>query len=345
MVKTYLLILIFAITMSACGEKPKSTAADPVAVVFINDTLNKKVEVHLNGSLFTNYMYQAELPKPVLFPLKTSSGKSLTRGFPIEPKTGERIDHPHHMGHWFNYGDVNGLDFWNNSDAIAKEKLHKYGKIVHVGLIDLNQKDGSISTKSRWDSTTGESLLTEETTFKFSQKGNTRIVDRITKIKALIDVSFKDNKEGVFGVRVTRAMELPSKKPAKYVDAQGIPTKVAVLDNTGVNGNYISSEGVEGKDVWGTRAKWVKLYSTMEDEPVSITIIDNPKNVGYPTYWHARDYGLFAANPLGQEVFSKGKEKLNFSLKKDKSVIFYYRMLIHNGSVLSTEDINGFTFK
>ena len=88
MVKTYLLILIFAITMSACEEKPKTTAADPVAVVFVNDTLNKKVEVHLNGSLFTNYLYQAELPKPVLFPLKTSSGKSLTRGFPIEPKKG-----------------------------------------------------------------------------------------------------------------------------------------------------------------------------------------------------------------------------------------------------------------
>ena len=345
MSKTYLFILIFAFMISACKEKPQTTSANPVEVIFINDTLNKKVEVHINGSLFTNYMYQSELPKPVLFPLKTVSGKTLTRGFPIEPKTGERIDHPHHMGHWFNYGDVNGLDFWNNSDAIAKDKLHKYGKINHVGLVDLNQKEGSISSKSSWDSTAGKSLLTEETTFKFSQKGNTRIIDRITKLQALIDVSFIDNKEGVFGVRVTRAMELHSKKPAKYVDALGIPTKVAVLDNTGVNGNYVSSEGVEGKEVWGTRAEWVKLYSTIENEAVSITIIDNPKNVGYPTYWHARDYGLFDANPLGQEVFSKGKEKLNFSLKKDESVTFHYRMLIHNGSVLSAEEISRFSFK
>ena len=345
MSKTYLFILIFAFMISACKEKPQTTSANPVEVIFINDTLNKKVEVHINGSLFTNYMYQSELPKPVLFPLKTVSGKTLTRGFPIEPKTGERIDHPHHMGHWFNYGDVNGLDFWNSSDAIAKDKLHKYGKINHVGLVDLNQKEGSISSKSSWDSTAGKSLLTEETTFKFSQKGNTRIIDRITKLQALIDVSFIDNKEGVFGVRVTRAMELHSKKPAKYVDALGIPTKVAVLDNTGVNGNYVSSEGVEGKEVWGTRAEWVKLYSTIENEAVSITIIDNPKNVGYPTYWHARDYGLFDANPLGQEVFSKGKEKLNFSLKKDESVTFHYRMLIHNGSVLSAEEISRFSFK
>ncbi|MGB0395782.1 MAG: DUF6807 family protein, partial [Flavobacteriaceae bacterium] len=69
-------------------------------------------------------------------------------------------------------------------------------------------------------------------------------------------------------------MELPAKKPAIFVDAQGNPTEVKVLDNTGVNGNYLSSEGLEGNDVWGTRAEWVKLYSTINEEPVSITILD-----------------------------------------------------------------------
>ena len=94
-------------------------------------------------------------------------------------------------------------------------------------------------------------------------------------------MSFDDNKEGVFGVRVTRAMELPSKKPAIFVDAQGNPTEVKVLDNTGVNGNYLSSRGLEGNEVWGTRSEWVKLYSIIDEEPVSITIIDHPNNVGY----------------------------------------------------------------
>ena len=343
MIRSIFLITILSMTLSSCEGQPKKTEAESASVVFVNDTENQKVDVQLNGTLFTSYHYQASLPKPVLFPLVTASGKTLTRGFPIDPKQGERVDHPHHMGNWFNYGDVNGLDFWNNSDAIPEERLEDFGKIVHSDIVEINENAGSLTTKSSWQSTAGEALLNEKTIFKFSYEGNTRIIDRYTTLTALQDISFKDNKEGVFGVRVTRAMELPSKKPAIFVDAQGNPTEVKVLDNTGVNGNYLSSEGLEGNDVWGTRAEWVKLYSTMDEEPVSITIMDNPNNVGYPTYWHARDYGLFSANPLGQEVFSKGKETLNFALQNGESVTFHYRMLVHNGSVLNPEDINKFS--
>ena len=343
MIRALMLITILSITMSSCEGQPKTTEAEKASVVFVNDKANNKIDVQMNGTPFTSYQYQESLPKPVLFPLVTASGKTLTRGFPIDPQPGERVDHPHHMGHWFNYGNVNGLDFWNNSDAIPEEKLEHYGKIVHSEIVDINDEQGSITTKSQWQTITDEPLLEENTTFKFSQEGNTRIVDRFTTLTALTDVSFKDNKEGVFGVRVTRAMELPAKKPAIFVDAQGNPTEVKVLYNTGVNGNYLSSEGLEGNDVWGTRAEWVKLYSTIDEEPVSITIIDHPNNVGYPTYWHARDYGLFSANPLGQKVFSKGKEVLNFALKQGESTTFHYRMLIHNGSVLKPKQIKKFT--
>ena len=343
MIRVFTLMAILGITMSSCEGQPKTAEAESASVVFVNDTANQKIDVQLNGTLFTSYHYQASLPKPVLFPLITASGKTLTRGFPIDPQPGERVDHPHHMGHWFNYGDVNGLDFWNNSDAIPEEKLENYGKIVHSEIVKINQEEGSLITKSSWQNIAGESLLDETTVFKFSQEGNTRVVDRYTTLTALEDISFKDNKEGVFGVRVTRAMELPAKKPAIFVDAQGNPTEVKVLDNTGVNGNYLSSEGLEGNDVWGTRAEWVKLYSTINEEPVSITILDHPNNVGYPTYWHARDYGLFSANPLGQEVFSKGKETLNFALLNGESVTFHYRMLVHNGSVLDPKDIKKFS--
>ena len=314
MIRILFLISILSITMSNCEGQPKTNGDNESSVVFISDTANNKIDVKINGAHFTSYIYDKSLPKPVLFPLITSSGKTLTRGFPIDPKPGERVDHPHHMGHWFNYGDVNGLDFWNNSDAIPIEKIENYGKIVHSEIVDISEENGSIKTKSEWQTINGDAILEETTVFVFSQKGDTRIIDRRTNLLAITDVSFDDNKEGVFGVRVTRAMELPSKKPAIFVDAQGNPTEVKVLDNTGVNGNYLSSRGLEGNEVWGTRSEWVKLYSSMDDEPVSITIIDHPNNVGYPTYWHARDYGLFSANPLGQKVFSKGEEVLNFSL-------------------------------
>jgi len=104
-----------------------------------------------------------------------------------------------------------------------------------------------------------------------------------------------------------------------------------VLDNTGVTGKYYSSEGKIGTEVWGTRAKWVMLSGIVEGEKVSVAIFDHPDNVGYPTYWHARPYGLFAANPLGQKIFSKGKEELNFALNPGESVTFKYRVVIRSG--------------
>jgi len=129
-------------------------------------------------------------------------------------------------------------------------------------------------------------------------------------------------------LRVVRALEIPSEKPEVYTDASGRATTVAKLDNTGVNGTYLTSEGKKGDAAWGTRGRWCNLSGLVGAEPVTITILDHPGNPGFPTYWHARGYGLFAANPLGQKVFSNGKEELNLSLAPNASVTFRYRILI-----------------
>ena len=88
---------------------------------------DRKVDIYIDGKHFTSYIYPTSLDKPVLFPLKTSKGTLISRGFPLESRSGERVDHPHHVGLWFNYGDVNGLDFWNNSYAISPKDKPKYG--------------------------------------------------------------------------------------------------------------------------------------------------------------------------------------------------------------------------
>jgi hypothetical protein len=153
-------------------------------------------------------------------------------------------------------------------------------------------------------------------------------------------VSLKDNKEGMLGIRVARELEIPADKPEIFTDAQGIPTKVAVLNNEGVTGNYLTSEGKTGNDVWGTRGKWCLLHGKKNNEEVSVAILDHPQNPGYPTYWHARGYGLFAANNLGQESLSGGKDKLNYTLEPGKSVIFQYRIVITNGSTPSKQELD-----
>jgi hypothetical protein len=312
-------------------------------VKFVPKEKEQKVDVLINGKLFTSYLYPDTIDKAVLYPLETASGITVTRGFPLSTRPNERTDHPHHIGMWFNYGDVNGLDFWNNSYAIKKEDKPKYGSIRHQKIVKTeNGKDkGTLMLESNWVDHKGNVLLKEATTFVFRGDANSRTVDRITTLTAQKEkVIFKDNKEGVFGIRVARELEMPSDKPEVFTDAQGIPTKVAVLNNEGVTGNFLTSEGKKGNDVWGTRGKWCLLYGKKNGEAVSIAIIDHPSNPGYPTYWHARGYGLFAANTLGQEVLSNGKEKLNFSLEPGKSVTFRYRVIITNGTTPSSADLN-----
>lgn len=338
--------LILIVLSMSCKEKKETDESENSVesemtlsprVTFTNDAVNKKVQIEIDGQHFTNYVYDGQTPKPILYPIITKSGKTVTRGFPFAPRPNERIDHPHHAGLWLNYGDVNGFDFWNNSYAIPAEEKHKYGTIYHQEIVGMD--DGVLTIKALWRSPDNIDLLEETTQFSFSEEGSTRVIDRTATLKALKDVSLKDNKEGMIAMRMTRELELPSDKPAEYTDAEGNVTTVKVLNNEGVNGNYYASEGLTGADVWGTRNKWVKLEGTMEKEKVSVTIIDHKKNVGYPTYWHARGYGLFAANPLGQSVFSEGKETLNFKLKEGESTVFKYRVLVHDGSELSKEAI------
>jgi hypothetical protein len=244
---------------------------------------------------------------------------------------------------WFNYGDVNGLDFWNNSYAIPDSVKSKYGSIRHekIKKVKDGKREGQLVVASNWVDHSGTVIMKEETSFVFSGDDHKRIIDRATKLTALSSrVDMKDNKEGVLGIRVTRELEIPADKPEIFTDAQGNPTKVAVLNNEGVTGNYITSTGKTGNDVWGTRGTWCLLYGTKNNQPVSIAILDHPSNPGYPTYWHARGYGLFAANNLGQEALSGGKEKLNFAIEPGKSVTFRYRIIISDGTTPTPEELN-----
>jgi hypothetical protein len=312
-------------------------------VTFVDKSDMKQVDVLMDGKLFTSYIWPDNIMKPVLYPVITASGTEVTRGFPLKPRAGERVDHPHHVGIWFNYGDVNKLDFWNNSEAISADKKSEYGTIHHKSVDKKadGKGHGTLVTTATWDTQAGKTLLTEKTEIHFINQGNTRIIDRIATLTAGSEpVSMADNKEGVIAIRVARQLELPSKDQIILTDAKGIPTTVKSMSNEGVSGSYRSSEGIKDDAVWSTRGRWMDLNGTIGQEKIAIILCDHPQNVGYPTYWHARGYGLFAANPLGWNVFSKGKETLNYSIPAGKSVKFRYRFVIHSGSDLTDAEIN-----
>lgn len=320
--------------MYSCAVKKEDPSNQ---VRLVQNKKDQKIDVLVDGELFTSYLYTDKLSvlkKTTLYPIISANGQAITRGFPIDPKPNERTDHPHHIGAWFNYGDVNGLDFWNNSDAIPENKQDKMGTIRHEKIVDLKSsgQQAELITNSNWLRPDGTVLLKEQTVFTFYAAEGKRIIDRKVTLTALEKpVLFKDNKEGMVAIRTTRELEHPSNKPVKLSDANGNVTDVPVLDNTGVTGHYLSSEGVEGGDVWGKRAKWVALSGTINQNDVTVVIMDQPNNVGYPTYWHARGYGLFAANALGQKIFSEGKEELNFTMQPKETVTFIYRIEILDG--------------
>lgn len=335
--KAYLLLAALSssiLLFSQCGSEAELD-------VNVNEA-EKKVDVMIDGKLFTSYIYPAQIKKPVLWPIMSPAGNMLTRSFPLVNKEGDRSDHPHHVGVWLNYGDVNGLDFWNNSEAIAPEKRDGYGTIFHRSIDKAESGKGSalLQISAMWEAPDRTALLEEQSTFSFIASEQMRIIDRSTTLKALIDeVLFRDNKEGMFAIRVARELELPSNSPTNLLDSHGNVTRVEQMDNTLVKGNYRSADGVEGEKVWGTRCRWMKLSSEINGEQVALVIIDHPSNVGYPTYWHARGYGLFAANTLGQKVFSEGENELNFSLKKGETVTFKYRLVVAAEN-LSDDQIN-----
>jgi len=293
------------------------------------------VDVTVDGKPFTSYAWPEAVAKPVLYPIRTARGTFVTRGFPLDPRPGERVDHPHQVGFWLNFGDVDGVDFWGNSEAIEPEERARMGSIRHREIVAARGGSGrgELEVRMDWVAPGPKVVLEEATRFVFRADATTRAIDRLTTLTAKGGTStFRDTKEGMLGLRVARALEQPADRPEVFTDASGKPTAVPVLDNEGVTGLYTSSEGLKGDAVWGTRARWMALSGRVGDEEVVLLILDHPKNPGYPTYWHARGYGLFSANPFGPKAFSNGKEpERPLALAAGASAVFRHRLSILPG--------------
>ena len=333
-------MLLLSSFLFSSGQTPE--------VKVVKSATEKKIDVFIGGQLFTSFLYPDSLEKPVLYPLRSAKGTVVTRGFPVDPKPDDPTDHPHHLGLWFNFENVNGLDFWNNSYAIPAAKKNMYGWIKTDDISGIGSKRmsngfnvGFFSYHANWTNQKNEILLEEKTTYTFSGNTRQRIIDRVTTLKANTDVLFTDAKDGMLGLRLAHELQIPTKEDQKFTDNKGNVTIVKGGTDLVPNGNYITSEGKTGNDAWSTRGRWCKVYGKMGSDSVSIAIIDHPKNINYPTFWHARGYGLFAANPLGEKIFTNGKSEKNLQLKKGESVTFRFRIVIdEGGKTITTDQLN-----
>jgi hypothetical protein len=298
-------------------------------VKVVANEADRRVDVTIDGLPFTSYIWPTTLKKPVLYPLITDEDITVTRGYPLISQPGERVDHPHHAGLWFNYANVNGFDFWNNSDAIKPEQRAKMGSILHSKIVSTKSgtNRGELVVESLWFTGDDKEILKQNTRYIFQRRDHARIIDQVITLTAEDHVVFNDEKDGMLGLRVASWLESPNEKGGVFMDPLGVPTKVAPASSV-ASGEYLTSEGVKGEAVWSTRGRWCTLTGHTGGHTVTIGIIDRPDNPGYPTTWHARGYGLFAANPLAPSIFNPKMPAMNFTLKKNQTAVFRYRVIL-----------------
>ena len=272
-----------------------------------------RISVDVNGRPFTELFVKGEgVTKPYFHPLRSATGKIVTRRYPMEIVEGERQDHPHHRGLWFTHGDVNGLDFWT---ADPSREGDKYGtvELVEIGGVSSGEERGSLAATFDWKDPRGKALLREERTVYFYAHPSLRIMDLQIRLTGVEKVKFGDTKEGTFAIRVAESM------------------------NERNGGTLVNAEGQTGeKNVWGKRSPWMDYYGEVDGEPVGVAIFDHPDNPKHPTYWHVRGYGLFGANIFGEHDFYSDKTRDgSLTLEPHQSWIFQYRVVIHPGSAAS----------
>lgn len=265
------------------------------------------IAVDIDGKPFTTFHYGSEANKPYLWPLRSASGKTVTRHYPQQIVAGESQDHLHHRGLWFSYDDVNGVKFWENDPSYTKPNIGRI--VVRTATWKDGNKSGTLHAIMDWRGPDSKVLLVEDRDMIFYSDPKLRTIDFVITLTAAQDLTFGDTKEGAFAIRL--ADNFTEKKGGKMVDADGRTSM---------------------KNIWGKRSNWVDYSADVDGEELGVAIFDSPLNPRHPTYWHARDYGLFALNPFGQHAFDPDKEESNWKLPSGLKLVFRWRVVIHPGN-------------
>jgi hypothetical protein len=327
-------VLTLAIMVLAAQTKPK--------VEFVKG--DDKIDVMIGGRLFTSYLFGDKLPKPVLVPVRTPSGIEVSRRHPLVELEGGTDDHLHHVGMFFTVDGVNGTKFWNNVEPPPQ--------IRHIKTTETagGAGKGELSTVAHWMDKKGKVVLEEKRSMVFlaGEHEDEYAIDFSMSLTAKdTTVTFEDTEEGVFAIRLADCLR-EGKAKVKLVPGKPLPK-----ESVSGTGRYFSSNGDEtAKHVWGKRARWVALQGVRGGKVVGVAILNHPESINYPTYWHARNYGLFSANPLGQGDFqrqSKYRKKpykknpvlpLRLTLKPGQTAHFRFLVIVYEG-IRTNEQIEG----
>ncbi len=274
-------------------------------VELIPDPEESKVHVVVRGEPFTSYHFGPERSKPILFPVRAPGGRIVNRLYPLrEDGSDEEKDHPHQESLWFTYGDVEGLDFWRGRDGV---------QIRQRSVLEMaSGSTATLKVQLEWLDPEGHPVLQEIRRLEFGGGEDSFWIDHTSDLLAQErTVKLGETKEGMFAIRVA----------ADFREDRG-------------GSEYLDAFGRRGaKSIWGTRVPWVVLRGKRARAPLSIAIFDHPSTFNYPSYWHARDYGLFAANPLGRRHFVEGSVPVGFEIRSGEKLRFRYRLSVYSAQI------------
>jgi len=304
-------LLAWAVSSLALLTTGLSAFPAPQAVELMRD--GNHVDVLIGGHPFTTYYFDPAVAKPYFFPLRSAQGTVVTRGFPMTADIAdEDRDEPHQRAMYFAHGDVNGFDFWGEA-AFPRWSDHSASTFGRTVFRDLDQIQGGSDSgrlRATFDLVTPAGTIAQETqTYDFRGDDQSRIIDCEFAIRASAGaVRLGDTKEGTFAIRVAKALDSPP-------------------------GHMVNANGASGeKGIWGKRAEWVDYYGHVGNEDVGIAVFDHPRNLRAPTYWHARAYGLLAANPFGVKQFTRDRHQDGrLTIPAGDALVFRYRVIIHHG--------------
>ena len=310
-----------------------SAIARSQTVNLARNEIARRVDVTVDGKPFTSYRWDERILRPVLYPIFSSGGSYVTRGFPFETRDGDTVDHPHQVGSSLSYGNVNGIDFWNSSTFRTAEEMKRMGRIAHTAVVSTKNGFGSgeLVTAAAWVGPDGMTVLTERTRYTFHASGPRRWIDRETRLTALLDdVTFGDSKEGMFAIHLPSELEQNDQTKVKISTREGT---IGVRGETDLlSGVYSNSEGLTTeKNIWGTLGKWASVTGKIGPDYVTVAMFDHPSNTNFPSRMMVRGYGLLALNPFGQKQFDPKLDERRFVLKRGQSITFRHRLLIVSG--------------
>jgi hypothetical protein len=310
-----LTVLVFLISvLSARAAVPETPAK--------LTTLPDRVRVELGGELFTEYVFGDGASRPYCYPILAVDGTPLTRDFPMKETAGEDTDHPWHRSLWFAHSMVNGVDFWNEGTGDAGRSPKAKGRSEHAELLEAKSGEvGVLRTRNQWKAPDGRLICTDERTLRFRGTTAVRMLDYEVTWRALPNepLLIGDNKDGTMAIRVAQWMTMPHKY--KKADVPG-------------EGHIVTSSGARDADAWGKRAAWCDYFAPRGDKTYGVAIFDHPKNLRHPTWWMARDYGLFGANPFGQHDYENLKDQPHigdYTIPAGGSLTLRYRFVFHLG--------------